>query len=509
MGGIHTGSDCRRSGLDRRVRARPRYDELAASRFAGIPFALSRPVDGGLTGPAGAGRGWVMPPRRRRRWTDEFDRPTVAMLLGTDTAAVLAVVAAVVLAPRVSAGDWGVFLVLVACALTYTELTAASEQRRRVERARRGAVEFIDQASIWYFSAAVLLPPLLAAALVVAVRLRRYRISLRPAAVWVGSTGSLLLAVMAAGLVRGALTGPALPADVTVLTTGNGLWFGAVLVLAAVAYFVVDAAVVALYRGVRFHRWDPAATFGTREDNLLMAHTLLIALGAVVAAVVTPVALLAVLAVAVMETRMLGRLAARTADRDQLRVDATTDPLTGLRNRRGFDPAAAAVLAADREAERSTAVLMLDLDHFKRWNDRLTHFGGDQVLRAVADALRASTRGGDLLARWGGEELAVVLPDTTVEQAREAAERIRTAVRRLDTSVDLPAGGPRVQLGHDVPPCTVSIGVACAPEHGVALVDLQQLADRALGAAKRDGRDRVVVVGDEVPDPGSSDTEPR
>ncbi|GLW89449.1 GGDEF domain-containing protein [Actinokineospora globicatena] len=496
MGGIQTGSGChdRTTGLDHRIRAKAGHSELSVARFTGVPFALSRPLNG-AEGRVTGNRGWVVPPRCQRRWTAEFDRPTIAVLLGTDTAAVIAIAAAVWLAPTVTVGDLGVFLVLIACALTYTELTAASEQRRRLVRAQRGSVEFIDQASIWFFSAAVLLPPLLAVVLVVAVRMRRYRIALRPFAVWVGNTAAVVLSVAAVSLVRDAVVGPAWPTGATALTADHGLMFSAALGLTAVVYFVVDAALVALYRGVRFHRWDLSATLGSREDNLLLAHTLLVALGAVVAAVVTPAALLAVLAVAVMETKTLGRLAARTADRDQLRVDATTDPLTGLYNRRGFEPVAGGLLAADREAGRPTAVLMLDLDHFKRWNDRLTHFGGDQVLRAVADALRSSTRGSDLVARWGGEELAVVLPDTTVEHAREAAERIRVAVRRLDTAVELPAGGPRVRLGHDTPPCTVSIGVACAPDHGTDLTDLQQLADRALGTAKRNGRDQVVVIG--------------
>ncbi|MBM7773804.1 diguanylate cyclase (GGDEF)-like protein [Actinokineospora baliensis] len=495
MGGIRLGSGYRCHGHDHRATGLGGHGhgELAAARFAGIPFALSRPIDG-LAGDAGGIPGprkhWATPRRR----TGDFDRATMAVLLSVDIGGTLGLGAAVWRAPGASPGDWGLFLVLAACALIYTELTEASERRRRLVRAQRGAVEYIDQASIWFFSSALLLPPLLAALLVVFVRVRRFRIARRPIAVWMSNTSAVLLTIAAVSLVRGALITQPWPLDFSTLATGHGWRFMGVLGLAAVVYFVVDAVLVGVYRGVRFRDWSPGATLGSREDNLLLGHTLLVGLGAVVAAMITPVALFAVLAVAVMETRTLGRLAVRTADRDRLRIDATTDPLTGLRNRRGFEPVAVAAVAADRAAGRPTAVLMLDLDHFKAWNDRLTHFGGDQVLRAVADALRAGTRPTDLLARWGGEELAVVLPNTSASAAVAAAERIRVAIRRLDTEIDLPGKGPGVRLGHDVPPCTTSIGVACAPDHGTDLADLQLQADRALATAKLTGRDRVVLL---------------
>ncbi|GAA2977932.1 GGDEF domain-containing protein [Actinokineospora diospyrosa] len=501
MGGIRVGSGYRYEiGSSHRYRAdlgRRSHGELGTARFAGIPFALSRPIDGGLTGGRG-GAGEI--PRQRKDWgatqrqTSDFDRATIMVLLAIYISGALGLAAAIWRAPEVSLGDWGLFLALAACALIYTELTETSERRRRSVRTQRGAVEYVDQASIWFFSAALLLPPLLAGLLVAFVRVRRFRVAQRPVAVWFGNTSAILLAVAAVSLVRGTLVGQAWPTDFSALATAHGWRFMGMLGLAAVVYFLVEAALVGVYRGVRFGNWSLGATLGSHEDNLLLGHTLLVGLGAVVAAMITPVALFAVLAVAVMETRTLGRLAVRTADRDRLRIDATTDPLTGLRNRRGFEPLAAAVVAADQAAGRPTAVLMLDLDHFKTWNDRLTHFGGDQVLRAVAEALCASTRSTDLLSRWGGEELAVVLPDTSSDEALIAAERIRVAVRRLDTAIELPAAGPRVRLGHDVPPCTISIGVACAPDHGTDLTDLQQLADRALGAAKLNGRDRVVLL---------------
>ncbi|WP_026425214.1 GGDEF domain-containing protein [Actinokineospora inagensis] len=428
-----------------------------------------------------------------------LDPPTTAVLVAIDLAGLLGIVCAIHHSPGASVTDWVLFAMLTACALAYTELTAAGAERRRRARERHGSVGMVDQASIWFFGAALLLPPMLAALVVVVVRIRGAHLIRRPAALWIANMSAVLLSVAGVSVVRAVIADDAWPRDFASYASEHGLRVMALLAISAVVYFVLEAALVGVYRGVRSNQWTLRETLGSREDNLFLAHTLLVGLGAVVAGAIMPVALIGVLAVAVMETRTLGRLAARTADRDRLRIDATTDLLTGLRNRRGFEPTATAALALDQAACRPTAVLMLDLDHFKQWNERLSHFGGDQVLRAVADVLRGQTRAGDLTARWGGEELAVVLPDTTLFEANAIAERIRAAVEALDTWIVPATGGPRLRLGADMPPCTVSIGVACAPEHGTTLTYLQELADRALGTAKRNGRNQVVLLGHAVP----------
>ena len=163
---------------------------------------------------------------------------------------------------------------------------------------------------------------------------------------------------------------------------------------------------------------------------------------------------------------------------------ARTDPLTGLFNRRHMDA------LGDREIERSRrsraplAVMLADVDHFKRINDRYGHAVGDEVLVEMAARLQANVRGGDLVARWGGEEFCVLLADTDDQGARLAAERVRRAIaqRPFETS----AGPLKV---------TLSLGVVALDDGPARLSSLLRQADAALYTAKSAGRNRVVVEG--------------
>ncbi len=168
-----------------------------------------------------------------------------------------------------------------------------------------------------------------------------------------------------------------------------------------------------------------------------------------------------------------------------LHGQATTDPRTGLANSRAFDEALEAALAA-RTGSQTVSVLMLDIDHFKRFNDRHGHPAGDEALRAFAVVLRACMRDGDLAARYGGEEFAVLLPGDDDGIVPAIAERIRARIEA--TIISLSAG----VTDH----ITVSIGIASAPEHGVDRVTLLRLADEALYRAKDNGRNQVVRVTD-------------
>ena len=161
---------------------------------------------------------------------------------------------------------------------------------------------------------------------------------------------------------------------------------------------------------------------------------------------------------------------------------AKIDVLTGLPNRRYFDE----VLSIERPRRRaadSLGILMIDIDHFKRLNDRYGHATGDRVLSAVAGAIAAGVRAEDTPSRYGGEEFAVLLRRASAEQAIEVGERIRRAVVRLHPA----------SLGIDEP-VTVSIGVAVAGSGEVAIPGLVERADQALYRAKRLGRDRVVAA---------------
>jgi diguanylate cyclase len=164
---------------------------------------------------------------------------------------------------------------------------------------------------------------------------------------------------------------------------------------------------------------------------------------------------------------------------------ATEDGLTGLANRRQLDGMLSTETARARRQSTSVAVLMIDIDHFKKYNDRYGHQAGDECLKAVAGALRLCVqRPADAAFRYGGEEFAVILPDTPMDGALKIADNIRTAVRGLNVSHTASEFG-RV---------TLSIGVAAqTPVTNGADESLLRSADEALYAAKQGGRDRIVA----------------
>jgi diguanylate cyclase (GGDEF)-like protein len=180
---------------------------------------------------------------------------------------------------------------------------------------------------------------------------------------------------------------------------------------------------------------------------------------------------------------------------DLLRRLAAIDPLTGLANRRAFDQHLEEEWRRACRTGDTLALIMADVDHFKRFNDRYGHPAGDQCLRSVgALLLLNSRRPGDLVARYGGEEFAVILPGLSLPQVAQHAERLCAAVRGLDAAAITADASTRV---------TLSLGVAvrnCDPS--VPPHDLVALADRALYRAKEAGRDGFQFA-DESPWSGS------
>jgi diguanylate cyclase (GGDEF)-like protein len=167
-----------------------------------------------------------------------------------------------------------------------------------------------------------------------------------------------------------------------------------------------------------------------------------------------------------------------------LHGQANTDARTGLSNSRAFDQVLESELAAMANTD-SLAVLMLDIDHFKDFNDRHGHPAGDEALRTFAGILRSCIRDGDLAARYGGEEFVVLLPGADETSARAVAERIRA--RTEQTIVPL---GPGL-----TDRISVSIGIAMAPAHGFDRVTILRISDEALYRAKQGGRNRVEFDG--------------
>lgn len=178
----------------------------------------------------------------------------------------------------------------------------------------------------------------------------------------------------------------------------------------------------------------------------------------------------------------------------QIRHLAYTDGLTGLANRRSLQERLAGEVERAQRYQRPLAALMLDVDHFKLYNDTYGHPYGDTILRAMAQLLRQESRISDTVARYGGDEFTLLLPETDRPQAFRLAQRLRTRVAQhpLLGAAGLP--GSRL---------TLSIGVASHTEAGTADT-LLQAADTALYAAKRVGGNQVQVAWQRVPDPASS-----
>ena len=181
-------------------------------------------------------------------------------------------------------------------------------------------------------------------------------------------------------------------------------------------------------------------------------------------------------------------IALRNAEaHDEVKVQAERDALTGLRNHGSFQRELAAYLAAG--ASRQVAVLMMDLDRFKGYNDRNGHPAGDELLVGVSRAIETCIRQGDRAYRYGGDEFAVILPDCGRPPAEEVARRIRAAIEAIPDD----SGGPHV---------TISVGVACHPDDATEKDALVETADQALflakGAPFRSSRDQFVAALDET-----------
>jgi diguanylate cyclase (GGDEF)-like protein len=369
------------------------------------------------------------------------------------------------------AGELATFAGLLAAAVICIEAMRRLGQPSGVSR---------DLLSAWWLPIALLLPPLYAllapAAVGAVLYLRARRI---PVYRRVFSSAALGLAGAAAsvtfhlavpgGLLARPVFGSALPAAIG----------------CAALFAVVNAGVVA----VAAHLADPGAPLADvlwdRESLLLdLTETcvgILVAIGCALSFLLLPVALPPVIVLQ------------RSLMHQQLAAAARTDPKTGLLNAAAWQREADAEVARALRSGTPLALLLVDVDHFKRVNDGYGHLIGDEVLRAVAAELRRQVRESDIVGRFGGEEFTVLLPRTDAAGACRIAERLRASASAL--AVCASGGGPPLP-GSSAISVTVSIGVAALGEQGGDLFELLAAADLALYRAKDAGRNRVWLYAD-------------
>lgn len=368
------------------------------------------------------------------------------------------------------------FAVLVALGV------AQAEMSRRIERLRRwmSGQTHINVTSVWYLAGVVLLPPawvaLLAVVLYTHLWVRVWRqVRTRPAHRFVASTAWAMLSCFAASSVL-AVSG----LHGSQMQTARGL---IALCLAAAVFELVNVGLVAAGIYLYTSQRSAADLIGTWEDNAFELATLCLGGLAALALVEQPVLVVFVVAPLLLLHRYL-------LLKQQLQVTAVTDEKTGLLNTAGWHESA--VREHARVLRRGAtgsgfAVLMIDLDHFKRINDTYGHLTGDDVLAAVAVAISGSVRQGDTVGRFGGEEFVVLLPGIGRADVLGIAERVRVAVGELNVVISTGSGTVRVSG------LSVSIGVAQYPDAGPALDDVLRAADAALYRAKEAGRNRVAV----------------
>jgi diguanylate cyclase (GGDEF)-like protein len=361
-----------------------------------------------------------------------------------------------------------IFVALVGCGAASIEASRRLGMPAGVAR---------DLLSAWWLPAALLLPPVYALLMPLPLQVLlqlRVRRTLLHRRVIVTSAHGLAGATASVAFHR------VVPDPLRGMAQWSGQWPGGLYLVimamigCAVLFTVVTTAIVA----VAAHSSAPEAPWRevlwNRERLMLDVVELCVGVLVTIACALTPALLLLALPPVMLLQRSLMH--------QQLQAAARTDAKTGLLNAATWQREADTEIVRAGRTGESLAVLLIDIDHFKRVNDAHGHLTGDQVLIGVAATLVSQLREYDLVGRFGGEEFVVLVPGADTLEACRVAERLRSRVRRLT----VPAADDTVAV-------TVSVGVALLRTHGQDLIELLASADLALYRAKRSGRDRICL----------------
>ncbi len=412
----------------------------------------------------------------------------------------------------IDASAWFRFTLLIAAAATYVIGTNVAEERRR---GRDGDKTHVDHTSLAFFAAALVLPVPLAILLIALVRCHRWWIARKPVYKFTHSSVAICCSALGVHTVGNltplrnlGMTGPvALGAPVALALLGG-----------VAAYYLAQTVMVGAARGLASPVWDQETgereegwqrdlrihMIGDRHDNVEIIVTLLVAALIAWLGFAWSPALLLIVPIGAYLTIRGQRLEELQQDIDQKTRTAEIDGRTGLLRVEAFKDEAARAVARALHVGSGLALLIIDLDLFKKVNDTFGHIAGDEVLAAVGGLLRELSRPGDLVCRWGGEEMVLLLPGTDLPAALVVAERIRAAVEQMTIPITKRAGGDVWVMGqadkngvrkpNEIR--TVSIGVATIPQHGVDIDAAFACADEALYRAKAEGRNRVRAASD-------------
>jgi diguanylate cyclase (GGDEF)-like protein len=388
-------------------------------------------------------------------------RPALAYWLLVDFAAIACTAIVITHTPPPDTADLGRFSVIAATAGAVVIGTALSNQMRREPQRNPWAVH------VCYLAAgAGVLPLNLLALLFLGPALHGVMVVRPEPHRWLFTLSASALGTFAGRVVLGWQ----LPR-----------WDVAHLLLAGAALLLIRMVLIAV--GLRLR------TPGAGVDEII-GDSIDVALGIVAVSIggLMSMALLSQLTLGVLAGPPMALLE-RAAQLPHWRRSAQRDAKTGLANAVHWDRLARYELGRARTRTQPVAVMLLDLDHFKRVNDRVGHLAGDAVLAAVALRLRGSVRRGDVVGRFGGEEFVVLLPGIAPAEAEAVAQRVRLAVADLHVPTMTANGSPYVLDG-----LTVSIGVATSVRFGYELPELLIAADAALLSAKGFGRNLVAMA---------------